>query len=207
MHINNNKNKLQEYYQKSHLPIPIYQTERCTDANNQLLWVSTVTLYDDMTFTGNMYKKKSDAEKSAAFIALSTLSLEPPIRTLNHKYDKNTVMLIDIENMPKFFYDIPAEDLKDPNLTVYGFIGINHSLMDKINHSKLNKIISPSTRPDGTDTCIQVYVGIFLANNMYEYYIIVTRDHFGQSLVEMITSDNLGWKSQEAKVIVKYENI
>ena len=46
--------------------------------------------------------------------------------------------------------------------SVYGFIGMHHSLVDKINHPKLKKIISPSTRTDGIDTCIQVYIGMFL---------------------------------------------
>lgn len=199
-----NKNQLQEYYHKLHLETPSYNTVRCGGKDNAPLWRSTVTLHDNTTFVGNIYKSKSDAEKSAAFIALSTLSLQP---IKSHKYEKKTAILIDIENLPKFFNEIPINDLNDKNLSVYGFIGMHHSLVDKINHPKLNKITSPSTRTDGTDTCIQVYVGMFLIQNKYDDYIIVTRDHFGASLVEMIKADSLGWKPCTAKVVVKYDQI
>ena len=156
-----NKNQLQEYYQKLHLDAPSYNTETCGGKPNAPLWRSTVTLYDKSFFIGNVHKTKAAAEKSAAFIALSTLSLKPIQNFSEHEYKKKTVMLIDIENMPKFFNEIPINDLNNPNLVVYGFIG-NHSLVDKVNHPKMIKVISPSTRSDGTDTCMQVYVGMFL---------------------------------------------
>src|SRR5688572_6405500 len=118
-----NKNQLQEYYQKLHLNPPIYNTISCGGKPNAPLWQSTVTLYDNTFYVGNIHKTKSNAEKSAAFIALSSLSLKPIKLTSKYNYEKKTVMLIDIENMPKFFNEIPVEDLNNPNLTIYGFIG------------------------------------------------------------------------------------
>ena len=202
-----NKNQLQEYYQKLHLDVPSYSTEAYGGKSNAPFWRSTVTLYDKSIFVGNVQKTKINAEKSAAFIALSTLLLKPIKSIIEHQYINKTVMLIDVENMPKFFNEIPIHDLNNPNLTVYGFIGMHHSLVDKMNHPKMIKIISPSTRADGTDTCMQVYVGMLLTRALYDHYIIVTRDHFGYALVEMITTSSLDWTSKSAKVITKYDQL
>ena len=202
-----NKNQLQEYYQKLHLEAPSYNTEQCGGKLNAPLWRSTVTLYDKSIFVGNVQKKKTDAEKSAAFVALSTLLLKPIQNFTERDYIKKTAILIDVENMPKFFNEIPIPDLNHPNLVVYGFIGMHHTLVDKINHPKMIKIVSPSTRADGTDTCMQVYVGMLLTQCIYNEYIIVTRDHFGSTLVEMITCKTLDWHSQSAKVVTKYDQI
>ncbi len=72
-----NKNQLQEYYQKLHLDSPIYNTEQCGGKPNAPLWRSTVVLYDKSIYTGNVQKTKTNAEKSAAFLALSSLLLTP----------------------------------------------------------------------------------------------------------------------------------
>ena len=90
---------------------------------------------------------------------------------------------------------------KANNYTIYAFVGEHHCLANKIYKTKVNVIHSPSTRKDGSDTCIQVFVGMLLTLEKFDEYIIVTRDHFGSSLVEMIQCSTLGWKGKEAYIV------
>jgi hypothetical protein len=118
-------------------------------------------------------------------------------------------ILVDVENMPKFIDDI--KDMifvpKYTSVTIYAFVGEHHCLVDKDFPEHVVKIISPSTRPDGTDCCIQVYTGMLLAREEYDTYLIATRDHFGSALVEMIMTSNLGWNNKCARVVTKPAHI
>jgi hypothetical protein len=119
-------------------------------------------------------------------------------------FDQRTVLLVDVENLPNFIDDVCKEI---QGLSIYAFIGYHHALCDKQFAVDVNKVLSPSTRTDGTDSCMQVYVGYFLANNKYDTYLIATRDHFGSSLVDMITSKTLLWPAKKARVVTKVRHI
>jgi len=200
------KNKLQEYFQQSKLSLPVYKTTRAGGQDHAPLWVSSVFCHNGTSIEGEVFNSKSDAEKSAAQKALHHLQSTLHALKEAKDYPLKTAIIIDMENMPKFFDTIPEEDLNHENLTVYGFIGVHHPMMDKMVHPKFVQVQSPSTRKDGTDTCIQVTVGHWLAEEKYDNYLIVTRDHFGSCLVDMITADNMMWKKKEAKHITKYED-
>ena len=120
------------------------------------------------------------------------------INTTENK--KRIAVLVDVENLHKFIEGI-TDRLNE--FTVYAFIGIHHCLSDKEYPDNVIKILSPSTRPDGTDTCMQVYTGMLLSQEKYDEYIIVTRDHFGSSLVEMIIYPSFGWKPKPARLVTK----
>ncbi|HSW76873.1 MAG TPA: putative dsRNA-binding protein [Candidatus Saccharimonadales bacterium] len=201
------KNKLQEYFQKLKLPLPTYKTNKVGGEDHCPLWSSTVILHDNVYYEGDVFYSKSNAEKSAAQKAFVCLETKNTNDHHSKNYSLKTAIVIDIENMPKFFEEIPEKDLMNDNLHVYGFIGINHPLMNKMLHPKFIQVKSPSTRKDGTDTCIQVTIGCWLALEKYDQYIIVTRDHFGPSLVDMITSTNMNWKNKQAKLVTKYDDI
>lgn len=113
---------------------------------------------------------------------------------LSHK----SAILVDVENLPKF---IDAISNKLHNYIVYAFIGEHHCLSEKEYPPGVIKITSPSTRSDGTDTCMQVYTGMLLSQEKYESYIIATRDHYGSTLVEMISSPGLGWSPKKARLV------
>lgn len=208
----NNKNLLQEYTQKHKLPFPIYDSCQVGTTISPE-WQSTVILTNitdvnnNIKYTGDKFPRKTTAENSAAWYALKALenmnisNISPVI------YDVNTAILIDIENLPRFFEEIPEQDLLNENLTVYGFVGQYHPLYLKFTNEHLVKIASPSTRQDGTDTCIQVYTGMLLALEKHEHYIIATKDHFGSSLVEMISNPNLGWAAKTAQLAISYKQI
>jgi hypothetical protein len=152
---------------------------------------------------GDMGKNSTSIIKSNTSlnpINLSSMKKEKSFIGLNGK----TVLIVDVENLPKLLLSITT---KIPDLDIYAFVGEHHCLFDAKYHEGIKKIFSPSTRPDGTDTCIQVYVGTFLAKEAYEYYLIATRDHFGSALVEMISSYNLGWTPKPAKLVTKLADI
>src|SRR5690606_2609736 len=108
-----------------------------------------------------------------------------------------TVFLIDLENMPKIIEELNENKYMD----IFIFVGEHHNLVKKEYKLKSTKIISPSSRKDGTDTCMQVYVGFLLNENKYDTYLIATKDHYGFALADIIVSNQLGWKNKTAKVI------
>lgn len=111
-----------------------------------------------------------------------------------------TALLVDVENLPKFI-DESISRLNE--FTVYAFVGEHHHSVDKEFPEGVIKILSPSTRADGTDTCMQVYIGMLLAREAYDNYLIATRDHYGSALVEMIMCPNLGWLNKSARLVTK----
>jgi len=70
----NNKNVLQIYCQRSKLPLPVYKQNR----NDEGLWVSSVTFsYNgkDVTYVGAGCDRKSQADISAAGVAVESIGL------------------------------------------------------------------------------------------------------------------------------------
>ncbi len=205
MHNTNNKNILQEFCQKKQWSIPKYDHTQIEG-----LWQSTVTLYDQTSFIGEPCKNKTDSDKASAYLAMQKLGIIPECSSSSvsiKKFDHKTAILIDIENMPKFFNNIPPDDLDNPNLVVYGFINKSNVIFDKLNHPKLIKIVSPSTRQDSSDCCMQLYIGMFLSQNLYDCYYIVTRDHFANVLEDLLSSSSLSWSPKTVKQILRYQDI
>lgn len=206
----NSKNRLQEYFQKKRSPVPKYSTIK-HGSGQQISWTSTVTLCDGHQYdsdTTKLYATKVSAEISAAQRALSSLtdSSELINEILNFSISKITIktaLLVDVENLPNFIDEIPKHEFYNDMITVYAFIGQHHCLIDKPYPSNTIKIVSPSTRPDGTDTCMQIYVGVLLSKEIYDNYLVATRDHYGSALVELITSPNIGWNSKSARLVTK----
>jgi hypothetical protein len=233
------KNKLQEYFQKQQLPLPVYNNRQ---EDTTLTWYSTVTLYDGRMASGKA-QNKIGAQQSAAENALKLIRL---IREQNAFYidtsesddsiverltnpssnkstnrassfkpatasqsdsgkifDVPTALFVDLENLPKLVDELPSTS----GLDIYIFVGEHHPLVDKNFDRPIIRIISPSTRKDGTDTCMQVYIGMLLSRQKYEEYIIATMDHYGSTLVEMIQSKSLGWIPKTARLITRSKQL
>jgi hypothetical protein len=140
---------------------------------------------------------------------------------------KKTVLLVDIENMPKIIEDFLGGTPRIPdNFWIYAFVGKHHplagvrcgiendtlvptNLVGRRNFDNFIKVISPSTRKDGTDTCMQMYTGIFLYKESFDEYLVCTRDHFGGTLVEFICSNEPDhpWKQKNANLVTCVEHI
>ena len=211
----NTKNELQEQYQRQRLPLPKYHCQRHGGSAHEPLWQSTVTISDGRTFTGEVCSNKSLADMSAAERALSGLTMVshslltladiPPTPKINLTgLTSSTAVLVDVENLPKFIEEM-GDRIRE--YSVYAFVGEHHCLSDKNFGSEVIKVLSPSTRSDGTDTCMQVYMGMLLAQEAYDDYIIVTRDHYGSALVEMITTSGLGWNAKSARLVTKVSQL
>ena len=135
-------------------------------------------------------------------------SLSCPELSCSNSSKPRIVMLVDIENVPKWL-DIVVE--KYPHITdmmdIFGVIGEYHSLVEKVLPPKVVKIISPSSRPDGSDSCIQICVGAFLAQNKYDEYLIATNDRFAHNVVEFITAPSLFWKPCSGRVVTRLDHL
>ena len=210
------KNVLQEYYQKRKLSLPKYVTSRVGGTDNDPQWLSIVTLHDGTKYTGNVCSKLKTSEFSVASIALADIHKSTKI-AINKKEEiceeiddivlfkanKRAVLIVDLENLHKILDLITDRELNDNDLTIYAFVREHHDLVDKSFTKEIIKVVSPSTCPDGTDTCIQIHIGIFLSNDLYDNYFIATRAKFGSNLVDMIISNKFGWKNKQAKVVTK----
>lgn len=177
------KNDLQEYCQKRRWALPKYITERCGGSDHQPLWRSTVDL-GGTAITGWIQSNRVEAEQQVAGAALrylASMAIAPPKRTIA----PGTVLLVDIENMPKFIDAVVAEV---EGLDIFGFVGMHHSLAHRELPTPAIKMVTPSTRPDATDTYIQTYAGYLISQQRYTTYLIATRDHFGSALVDIITN-------------------
>jgi len=203
------KNRLQEYFQKRQLSLPSYYTVRIGGGDHAPKWKSVVTIADGSQFISDICSTKGGSEISAASKGLMAVDIKnegsalKPILVLG----QNTALIVDVENLPKFIDELYSLIDSSENLTVYGFIGKHHCLIEKEFKLGTIKVVSPSTRSDGTDTTIQVYTGLLLAQEKYEKYLIATRDHFGAALVETIMTPNLGWVAKSAKLVTQPKQI
>lgn len=227
------KNTLQEYFQSRRLPSSQYFTERCGGSDHSPLWQSRVIFWSvkNSTFgevTGNIASTKVRAEMSAAELALDILTNEnngsisgetdnstfnlPPsnILDISQIHDKKikvegkTALFVDVENLPKFIDEVVQQV---SGIDIYAFVGYHHCLSGKVFPENVVKVLSPSTRSDGSDTCMQVYIGYMLAHKTYDTYLIATRDHYGSALVDMITTDSLLWKNADGRVVTQVSHI
>lgn len=205
----NFKNKLQEHCQKHKLPLPKYRSKIVGGSDHQPIWISVVECtWNDKKFRGTEDATKTLAEHSAAEQVLIDIEQELKSKIVDFDHNigkKKTVMIIDIENMPKF-PDLLTNDIYQL-IDVFAIIGQYHHAVDKELNPKINKLISPSSRSNGSDTYIQVLTGSLLTRNYYELYIFVSRDTFVHSLAEMVEHRSEFWMPKKAQVIVSIDQL
>ena len=206
---NESKNKLQEFFQKDALPLPTYETKIITNGKSPV-FISIVTLCDGSYYQGEERANKKSSEFSAAIKALEDLSdldlkLETTVRTNIGARKTRNVIMIDIENLHNFHKSLTHKEFE--LFDIYVFVGVHHHLANLKLDDNIHKVISPSTRPDGTDTCIQVFTGLCLAQGLYDNYFIATRDKFGFALVDMIMSEGLLWVPKKAQVVTDISQV
>ncbi len=124
-------------------------------------------------------------------------------------------ILIDVENLPTMVF--PSVALKNSSplqIDIYVFVGRHHHSVDKNLGKNVEKIIVPTTRKDGVDTFIQMFAAISVQNSKYSHYVIVTRDHFGYALAELIRSGGYVnnevpcyWKPKKAEVVTSVDQL
>jgi hypothetical protein len=212
------KNLLQELCQSRKYGLPKYLSAM-EGPSHAPVWTSLVEIQTPnhlFLFVGDdPFRTKKEAEESVARKALAGMEgeMSKPIRLLQSRRLLNvkelTALMVDVENLPKLISQLPKFDSR---LHIYAFVGKHHPLAS-VDFEALgaNKIISPSTRPDGTDTCMVMWVGAFLAKHKYDRYLIATRDHFGSAVVDLITEEcecgAAQWGKLRATVVTTVEHI
>jgi hypothetical protein len=118
------------------------------------------------------------------------------------------VLLVDVENLPSLIDEIAEHyNLKILNLDIYAFLGEHHHLAKKKFPPEVIRKICPCTRKNGTDTYIQMFVGTLLSSDQYDEYLVASHDHFVFNIVDLITSDQLGWKKKLARVVTRLDHL
>jgi hypothetical protein len=211
------KNTLQEYCQitkGSNNDLPSYDTRQTGGEPHNPIWTSYVRVFGKR-YKGKPASSKTEAENNAARMALDELRIsygkqtapKTLIEKLNIKdqSEDDVCILLDLENKPKILPVLEISDLKD--ISVYIFASKNSGVLSKISSDKFEVIVVPSTRKDGADIALTMYCTKFLLEKKYSKYIIITGDHFGHSLVELIKTEELGWSKQDAIVVETVEEL
>jgi hypothetical protein len=169
------KNKLQEYYQKKSLPLPNYDTTKIVDQYVPT-WECKLTIENKIFFGYD--SKKTGAEIKAAELALDYLtSLKRSVVCTK----SSTIILIDIENCPTIFFELFDFKL---DVKIVGFLSKNHPLNKKVVDYSEFIVRVPSTRKDAADVGMILYIGQHI--DKYDEFIIVTYDHFADSVADCL---------------------
>lgn len=235
------KNTLQELCITEKLSPPSYSTKKVGGTAHDPQWISIVTIVksDGGSFTipGSVCASKTEAEKSAAVQALESLVIDAsdaaeeaprgtePDDANAPQGKKKLFILVDVENLPGMLF--PAVTLvqrrgKEMDIVIYAFVGQHHHSASKKLGAKITKVVVPTTRKDGVDTFMQMFAGKLLCDPENEQldvsYAIVTRDHFGHALAELIWTPSgsakagdarpsAAWKPKRAAVITTEEQL
>ena len=180
------KNKLQEFFQKKGLPLPNYYTNRTGGTDNDPKWVCMVKLFNGEIIYSKPSSSKKSCESEAAAKALADI-ISHNLEYRNVKYtfdiDSKVIILVDGENQPIIPIKIATEVHTSASLKVY--ISKGHPIKPKLEEHEIKIVEVDSTRKDAVDIAI-----IMDSVRLYpDHIIIVTRDHFGSSLVELINKE------------------
>lgn len=182
-----NKNKLQEYFQKRNLPVPVYDTQKVGGQPHNPEWVSTVVI-DSKRYSSNTQSKKILAEQDVAEMILCMLEneevktskkeiepltfIEPSV--LDEIKDRKKIILVDLENCPQ-----ASEVIEIPKDTVIiGVIGHCHNLAQR--SLPFYKCVIPSAMKDAADHALTFLAGYISRNIEGQDIYLVSRDHYAE---------------------------
>ncbi len=174
------------------------------------LYKSSVSLADCSVHEGEVSERKKEAEFSAAKVAYLYVQkgIKLPKSRDSFRIDlkgKKIGVLVDSENVPKVFLDVLNKSKVD-GIHYYDVFGVGHHRyanqdMEIAPRRYISTVISPSTRPDGSDTCIIMLTAVLLFEKKFDAYLIMTADHFGESLADMVRTPGLGWEPRPCYVV------
>lgn len=208
------KNSLQEFCIKNNHSPPSYETKRIGGSPHDPQWLSIVTVVmcpvenksgQSISVPGEVCTSKTEAEKSAAILMLKgivkddaediTVTAQSTADDRDSSAENSMAVLIDVENMPNMIFSAVTLKQKYPkaNIKIFACLGQHHHSSGKNFGKNVTKVLVPTTRKDGVDTFIQMFVGkLLVQSSSFKSYAIVTRDHFGHALAELIESNVIG---------------
>lgn len=178
------KSKLQEVYQKKHLPVPSYDTYPVT-YNNNLRFQSTVIVHGcDQSFTGDLFTNKGDAQSDAAHHAY--------LYVVDDVQHYTTIYLINLENVPFHTHEFNDEIL------YIGCTSSNHNAIKKYddwyrpentNHHDNSNISNKLLYiVDGKHKDLADHLLSMLSVSVIEYVKLIKI----RTNIHIVTSDNTG---------------
>lgn len=204
----NYKGLLQEYLQKKKLNLPKYITKKI---NNK--FYSIILLDDEQYIDNELFINKKKAEQSIAKLVYNKLKEKDEINKLEiNLHNKKTCIFVDIENKQNILNEIIEKiNIKfqkfNKNIDFY----ICYSPNCKIDFSKyINKDIDKIFKYYKTESLYKDAADISLVylsgkiSHKYNNIGIITSDHFGYSLVDIITENN---KNKNIKLLDNINDI
>jgi len=228
----NPRNKLQDYVQQRRLSLPRYSARRVGGSDHAPLWVAQVRLHNGTLHEGKVCGSKKEAHLSASQVALeyveqqqqqqqqqqqlpeevvTTVETRPHCESFLYPprrddQDWRRVLLVDFENLPRLVREMSTLE-RQAMTRIYVFVGAYHHNATLALPEGVCRVLAGSAQRDGTDCCMQVYVGYLLAHEAFDEYLVATGDRFGAPLVEMIQSTMSLWKRARAHLITRHEQI
>ena len=180
------KNKLQEFFQKRGLPSPVYYSNRAGGTDDSPKWVCMIKIHNGEIVYSSPCSSKKECEAEAANKALSEIDSRNFKFNIKYSFDidSHVIILVDGENLPtvpiKFVTEV------DASVSLRTYISKGHPIKPKLDEHEITVIEVDSTRKDAVDIAI-----VRDSTRIYsKHIIIVTNDHFGSTLVELINKEN-----------------
>lgn len=200
------KNILQELYQKQKLPLPKYETVRLGGRDHRPVFVSKITLFDGQIVEGDQETTKRSSELNAAEKALQLVNPVKNIEPRDFNLKRRVGIFIDIENKP-IIEDILNIVGVSTKIHIYAFASEEHPSLIKVKNKDFDMenfqlIEVPTTRKDGADIGLMLFVGGLLFKKSYKDFIIVTGDHYGDALADCVQGINkmYDWGSSNPRI-------
>lgn len=180
------KNKLQEYFQKKGIPLPIYDVKLCESC-----WIGSVTI--------NVNNKKIESQQSACIKTLEYLKVDNSTQEKNIDDDKNkyiynnkltnqNIIFIDIENIQKYKY------IKPKNY-ILGFISTNSYMYKKLNEIEkyMDTYVYEGTEKNGSDILMSIIVAKNIPHiqKFNNKITIITNDNYAKCIKNILEKDNI----------------
>tara|TARA_R110002033_G_scaffold73184_2_gene124523 strand:- start:234 stop:884 length:651 start_codon:yes stop_codon:yes gene_type:complete len=183
------KNQIQEYCQQHKYQLPIYAIETLQDGHEPN-FKCTLTVFDREFISEGRSKKTATfaaAEQAVAFMQKEEYYKETSIVTPKYK----TMVLIDVENVPRLAYDIA--NVKNIMLLLVG--RRDHPVMKTMQKDAIfqkDKFVfsyAEFNRKDAADIVMCIELGRILEEIVPlkpQRFIIVSNDHFAESVKDYI---------------------
>ena len=122
-------------------------------------------------------------------------------------------IFIDLENKHRMVQELLNVLELNDNIIIYAYASKEHPSMIKLDemmklaqfvHYNKNVMLVkvPSTRRDAADVYLTMNVGGFITRNDYDVYIVVTNDHFGDTLCDCIPKPYMAYCCRTVDSIV-----
>lgn len=186
------KNILLEFCQKNKIPL-IFDTKRIGGTDHNPLWKSTTNFQGIFFETQNSFQSKVQAEQELSILILNDIENKNKNKT-KKILSKNILLIIDLENSKNY------EFLSDyENLEIIGICSRNFPIKENL---KINTKVVESTSKDAADIAIIMYITKLIIERLSETsptILLLTKDHFGKTFEECISSKIFNFENIEFK--------